>query len=53
MQSITIIYPKIYFLVLFSVFVRQKVIVTENITFAVCVWNPVSGLLQIDQKSGK
>ena len=53
MQSITIIYPKIYFLVLFSVFVRQKVIVTENITFVVCVRNPVSGLLQIDQKSGK
>ena len=41
------------FLVLFSVFVRQKVAITENITFADCVRNPASGLLQIGQKSKK
>ena len=41
------------FLVLFSVFVRQKVTITENITFADCFRNPASRLLQIGQKSEK
>ena len=66
-QKNSIFYPRKYlyskqqcesclrdFLVLFSVFVRQKVTVTENITFATfCVRNPASGLLQIGQKSEK
>ena len=34
------------FLVLLSVFVRQKVTITKKITFADCVRNPASGLLQ-------
>ena len=41
------------FLVLFSVFVRQKVTINENIHFTDCVWNPASWLLQTGQKSKK
>ena len=37
-------------LVLFSVFVRQKVTFTESRTFSDCIRNPVSELLQIGQK---
>ena len=41
------------FLVLFSVFARQKVIITENITFADSVSGIQIGLLQIGQKIWK
>ena len=39
---------------MFSVFIREKVTITENIAFSkLFVHNPASGLLQIDQKSKK
>ena len=41
------------FLVLFSVFGKLKVTITENVTWRLCFWNSVSGLLQIGQKSIK
>ena len=59
LQKISVFCPKkdscvTDFLVLFSVFVRQKVTITENITFCrLCVRNPDSGLLRIRQKSKK
>ena len=41
------------FLVLYSVFERQKVTITENNFCRLCIWNLASGLLQMGRKSKK